>query len=474
MTKNKWYIVQLLAAVLGCSTGVMAQTTTQPAVNRFSVTQAVDYGMKNSAQVKNALLDVLIQQETNKDITSAAYPQITGNVSSTHYFNIPVQTIPDFISPATYQVLINQGVKDGSGTPIVMPNGGNFGALPLQFGSPWVANAGFTLNQLLFDGQVFVGLQARRTSIEAREKAAEVTQVNIKANIYKIYYQLVVGRTQIDLLDANIARLQKLEHDTREIYKNGFAEKLDVDKLSVQIANLQTEKLRALSSITNGYTGLKVLMGMPVRDSLILTDSISDSQIKENVLASTQYQYSDRKEYQALELNNKLNEYNIKRYKLSQIPALSFNANYSKQAQRNDFDFFKKGDWYTTSYIGISLSVPIFKGFSTRSKINGAKLALQQTQNQLESLKLSIDNDVEVAKNNFVTATATMDYQKKNMQLAEVVYEQTKKKYEVGTGSQTEITSAQTDLKAAQTNYINSLYDAIIARVDLLKATGKL
>jgi outer membrane protein TolC len=92
----------------------------------------------------------------------------------------------------------------------------------------------------------------------------------------------------------------------------------------------------------------------------------------------------------------------------------------------------------------------------------------------MEGLKINIDNDVTVAKNNFTTAIATMDFQKQNMALAELVYEQTKKKYEVGTGSSTEINTAQVDLQTAQTNYISALYDAIIARVDLLKATGKL
>ena len=67
-----------------------------------------------------------------------------------------------------------------------------------------------------------------------------------------------------------------------------------------------------------------------------------------------------------------------------------------------------------------------------------------------------------------------MDYQKKNMALAENVYNQTKKKYEIGTGSTTEINTAQVDLKAAQTNYVTAMYDAIIAKVDFLKATGKL
>lgn len=419
--------------------------------NEFSVKQAADYGLKNAVQVKNALLDVLIQQQSNRDITSAAYPDIKATGSFNDYLNIPTSLLPgEFFGGAA----------------------GTF--IPVKFGTKYSATGGVALNQLLFDGQVFVGLQARKTSIDARQKAAEVTQENIKANIYKIYYQLVVSKTQIDLLDANIVRLQKLDHDTREIYKNGFAEKVDVDKLTVQIANLQTEKLKALNSVANGYMGLKVLMGMPIKDSLVLTDTLSDTQIKENILESSNYKYNDRKEYQLLELTNKLNTYNIKRYKLSQIPTLSLNANYNKQAQRTAFDFLKKGDWFTTSYIGFSLNVPMFKGFSTRAKIAKSKLELQQTQNQLEGLKINIDNDVEVAKNNFTTAAATMDYQKQNMALAELVYEQTKKKYEIGTGSATEINTAQVELKTAQTNYISALYDAIIARVDLLKATGKL
>jgi len=60
------------------------------------------------------------------------------------------------------------------------------------------------------------------------------------------------------------------------------------------------------------------------------------------------------------------------------------------------------------------------------------------------------------------------------MALAQTVFDQTKKKFEIGTGSNTEITQAQTDLKAAQTNYLTALYNAIIAKIDYIKATGKL
>jgi outer membrane protein TolC len=99
---------------------------------------------------------------------------------------------------------------------------------------------------------------------------------------------------------------------------------------------------------------------------------------------------------------------------------------------------------------------------------------LQETENQIDNLRLTIDNEIETAKLNFHAATITLDYQKKNMLLAENVFNQTKKKFELGSGSNTEITAAQTDLRTAQANYINALYSAIIAKVDFYKAIGKL
>ena len=72
------------------------------------------------------------------------------------------------------------------------------------------------------------------------------------------------------------------------------------------------------------------------------------------------------------------------------------------------------------------------------------------------------------------SALLTMDNQKRNIVLAESVYNTTKKKYEQGLGSNQEIYNAQTELKVAQTNYYSSLYDAITARIDYSKAAGKL
>lgn len=453
---------------------VTAQSPDKAKVTKheFAAQQAVDYALKNNVHVKNALVDVQLQEQQNREFTSYAYPHINASIGTIYNPNVATQVLPNFISPATYQVLIDEGVKDGNGNPIKMPD--DFGFISAQFGTRFSANAGISLSQILFDGQVFVGLIARPAAVEFRKKNVEVTAEMIKANVYKVYYQLVVSKTQVELLDANISSFEKLLHDTKLIYENGFREQLDVDKVNVQLANLQTEKNKVLNVISNGYYGLKVLMGMPVSDELILTDKITEEQIKEGILEKSTYSYEDRKEYQYAQIGKTLNEYNVRRYKLSQIPTITLNGLYAKNAQRNAWSFFGKGDWFTISNVSLNINIPIFNGLLIKSKIGQARLEVKKIENEIEALKLSIDYDVETAKNNFRTAITTMDFQKKNMTLAEKVYQQTKKKYEMGTGSQTEINTAQTDMKTAQTNYITSLYDAIVAKVDYMKATGKL
>jgi outer membrane protein TolC len=439
----------LLVTIFFASTALAQE---QKTVHAFSLADAVSYSQKNNLQVKNSLLDIDIQIQTNKDIASAALPFIGSSLGGTNFLTIPTSLLP------------GQIFGGAAGTFI-----------PVQFGTKFNANYGANFNQILFDGQVFIALQARATSLDWKRKNAALTEENIKANIYKIYYQLSASKTQLNILDANIERLQKLANDAAVMYKNGFAEKLDVDKVNVQLNNLQTEKIKANNSVTIGFMGLKMLMGMPVKDSLILTDAINETNLSTDVLFEENFEYGIRKDFQYLTTIKKLSEFNIKRYQLSFLPTITMNGAYTKNAQRTKFDFFdKKGSWFETALIGLNLNFPLFNGGARVAKVNKAKLELQQVDNQMTALKNNIDNELSQAKLNYMSSVATVNFQKKNMQLAENVYSQTKKKFEAGAGSNTEISAAQADLVAAQNNFMNALYTALISKVDLLKASGKL
>src|SRR5579859_2497281 len=135
-----------------------------PEIHTLSAKEAIDYAAKNNVSVMNALLDYKIQQQSNRAITSQALPQINGSAGVTDNLQIPTTLIPgEFIQqPGTF--------------------------VPLKFGLQYNTNFGVTLKQILFDGQVFVGLQARQASLDFYQKSQEVTEQAIRANVYKIYY----------------------------------------------------------------------------------------------------------------------------------------------------------------------------------------------------------------------------------------------------------------------------------------------
>ena len=442
--------LSILLFVLLNSQLLNAQTFSKP-LHSFSLNDCVAFAQKNNVQVKNALLAIDAQVQTNREIGAAAFPTIGTNVGGTDYLKIPTSLLPAqiFGGPA-----------------------GTF--IPVQFGTKFNANYGANFQQLLFDGQVFVALQARETSLEMQRKSKAVTEEAIKTNIYKIYYQLSASKTQLNILDANIERLNKLAHDAEIMDKNGFAEKLDVDKVSVQLNNLQTEKIKANNAVSIGFMGLKMLMGMPVNDSLVLTEVINEQSLSTDILVENDFQYGVRKDYQYLNTVRKLNEYNVKRYQLSYLPTVNLSGAYSKNAMRSSFDFFEGGNWFTTSLLSLNVNLPLFNGFARDARVKRTKIELKQIENQIVALRNNIDNEITQAKLNYMSSVATVQFQKKNMQLAENVYQQTKKKFEAGMGSNTEISAAQADLVSAQNNFMNALYTALISKVDLLKATGKL
>jgi outer membrane protein TolC len=89
-------------------------------------------------------------------------------------------------------------------------------------------------------------------------------------------------------------------------------------------------------------------------------------------------------------------------------------------------------------------------------------------------VKKGIDFELTVSKNSLNNALLNLDIQEDNMKLAEKVYNTVKKKYEQGLGSSFEVLQSDNEMQQSQSNYFKALYDAIIARVNYLKALGKL
>jgi outer membrane protein TolC len=124
--------------------------------------------------------------------------------------------------------------------------------------------------------------------------------------------------------------------------------------------------------------------------------------------------------------------------------------------------------------VGVKLTYSLFDGFARQARLNKANLEMSKLKNNMDRLQQGIEYEANTAKLQMESAIKTWNTQRGNNKLAEKVYDQTRLKYEQGLGSNTEIYNAQAELKTAQNNYYGSIYDVIIARINYLKAIGKL
>ena len=452
---------------------INAQQPQQPQVYQITAKDAIDIAFKNLADLKNARLDYKMAEAKNKEFTGLALPQITGSAQGNHYLTLPLIQFPDGSEVQIYDVLRQEGVKDGSGAPITKK--GEFNYRNFSFITPWNVNAGVSVNQLLFEPQVFVGLQARDELLVNSELQLKVTEENVKETVYKNYYAVLISQKQLGYLVESIKRLEKLVHDQNEMFKNGFVERLDIDKTTVNLNNTKTSEIQLRNAMNNGLAVLKMNLGLTQADSLFLKDTLSSDGIRQGILEDD-FSYENRNEVKLLNSAIKLQNYDIRRHKLSYFPTVSAFYNFQENGQRQGGDAAGSQPWfwYNTNLIGLNVNVPIFDGFQKKNRIRQSKFTLEKVQNTLDMTKKAIDMEKTVARNSLLNAIVAMDAQEKNMELAVKVYNSVKTKYEQGVGSSFESLQADTDLQQAQSNYFRAMYEAALAKINYLKALGKL
>ncbi|MBX9782137.1 MAG: TolC family protein [Chitinophagaceae bacterium] len=466
-TKSKWLVALLL---LFSTTSLTAQTA-----YKLSVQDAVSLALKNVTEVKNLRIDSMKQLAQNREIVAGALPQISGTAQVTHYLTLPLILFPSAGSTDIYRVLNQEGVKDGNGQ--LIPAKQEFAVNKFSFVQPWNVSAGVGLNQLLFQPDVFVGLIARKTSMEYAKENIAVAEDKTREQVQKAYYQVLIAEEQLKTLQHTLERLQKLVADQEQLFKNGFIEKLDIDKTNVSFNNTKATETQLKNIIELGYASLKFTLGLAQNDQLELTDKLTPELVKQNVLDEGTFDYNSRSEIRLLNNVQKLQQLDVRRNKLAYLPTLSFfyqfqqqgiaNKNYSSLLGSNWF-------WFNSNLIGLNLNVPIFDFGVKKNKIQQARYTLEKTNNIVDNTKKAIEFEKTAAQINLRNAIINMDAQQKNQELAERVYNTTKKKYEQGVGSNSEVLLAETELQRAQGNYFDALYQAVIAKISYLKASGKL
>ena len=438
-------IAFLFVASLLISQNALAQSQT------LTLKDAIKYALENKADSKKAKLEVENSNYQIQEARSRALPQISGNGNMTYNPSLQLNALPGDIFGAP-------------GTTVLAP-----------LGQDWTAGAGVSLTQTIFDQAVFTGLKAAKTTREFYQINQQLTEEKVIENVANAYYQVFVQREKLAVVDSNYVNTSKVRDIIKGQFDNGLAKKIDLDRMTVNLYNINTQRQQLINAVQLQENSLKFYMGMPIATNIVIPKE--EFEVTPHALSESP-NTANRTEYLALEKQEQLLNYKKKSVIAEYYPTLSITGSYNYLGQGPEMPLFAKPAdgvyWTDYSAIGLNMKIPIFTGFGTRARVRQADVEIRKIKEDMIDTKLSLDLAYENARTQINNSLITINSQRENVQLAQEVLDNTKNNYYNGLAPLTDLLDAENSHVEAQNNYTSALLDYKLAEIQLIKAKGEL
>lgn len=432
-------VLLFVICLAGISSRCMAQQQTDSLLQEATLENCVAYAVEKQVAVQQAQIDEAITEQAIKSRLSEWFPQVNFNYTFQHNFQVQTSVI-----------------------------GGN----PVKLGVDNTSGVLFTLNQPIFNRDVLLASRTRADVRRQAEQNTESVKIDVAANVSKAFYDVLTTEQQIRVSEENIVRLERSYQDAYHQYQAGITDKTDYKRAAIALNNTKASKRSYEVLLKARIEYLKAQMNYPVNAPLqIIYDSTQME--KEILLDTTQTpDYTKRIEYRLLTTQQKLQEANVQYNKWSFLPQLSANGAYNLNYLNNDFNKLYSQS-YPASYAGLTLSFPIFQGGKRKYEIRQAQWELRRTNLDIVNLRNAVNAAYSGALANYKSNYASYMATKENLGLAEEVYNIIQLQYKSGVKTYLEVITSETDLRSAQINYYNALYELLASKVDVQKALGE-
>lgn len=415
----------------------------------LSLDEAIQYGLSNNNDFKNVQLDAAIRKEFAFEVMTEGFPKLNVNLDYGFAFKQQVTIVPAGVFGPNEQEFI--------------------------FSQPQTANLKADVSQLIFDARYIYGLQARKALIATADQQIEQARISTTETITKAYYGALISKQAFELLGQNEATLQKILFETNATYKEGLIDELSVNRLELNLSNLQTQIAKQKNQWENALLNLKFVLGMPNSEEIVLSENFDILLSNFDWNLSNQIDANNRIEMQLLNNQAELKGYDIKQARSAYFPSVYGFAYYGTLAQRQNFSFFNTDlRWFDFGSLGFSLKIPVFDGLKAHSQVQQRILELEKIENSTKNFEESLVLQVTNAQNNLANAINDYNNQKENLALANKILNKTIIMFNEGVGSSFELSQAQQEYTNTMIYYTQSLYALLVAKLELNKALGSL
>lgn len=349
------------------------------------------------------------------------------------------------------------------------PSGGGF-----EVGRWNTWNAGVTASMPIVNAQLWTSLKISGEDVELAVEKARGSRLAMVTQVKKAFYAVLLSREACAVYERSYANA---------VHNAEVAEmKYNAQKISqMELVRAQTSVAAAASDVFNGRNTvdlslwqLKAVLGVDLDMNIDIAGSIEEytRQMFYDVHQNDSIDLSRNTSLKQMEIQLAELKNTIKLNQMAYVPSLAVMFNYSYNAMANDF-VFSSYNWTPYSYVGLSLSIPIFSGGKRyhavrQSKVQYEQVKLQQanTERQLKVAARSNINTMESNMNSFYAANAAKESAAKG-------YDITSKSYEVGRATMVELNDALLALEQTDLMRLQSVYNFLLAKSDLEEVLGQ-
>jgi outer membrane protein TolC len=438
---NRRFVAFVSALFLAVSPGIVAQEA--PVSLSLTVDQAVEYALDKNKSVASARYDLLASEKAKWEAIAAGLPNI--DASATLSNNLAVMT----------------RIIDFGGVPT-----------PLKFGTAYDDSFGGSATALIFNAPWFVGIQTSRLAAILASQGLTLTKIETTESVINAYHLILTLQETIKVIDQNLANLNEILASTEAMYSVGMAEATDVDQMRSNVSMLKNNRSSMERNMELNYNMLRFLLGVERGTGIILTDKLDDivSAINVDALITEEFAIENNINYQLIESQLKMSELSLKGAKATTYPTLSGSIYYQKMGMGDELTSMQ---YFPYSAAGLQLQVPIFASGSRYTKIKKAQINYEKAQNSKSMVSDQLLLQERQLRFNLINASEQFRTQKDNVEIAGRVLASLQNKYNVGMASSLDLTQANDNYLAAQSNYLNSIINLLQTKVSFDKLMNK-
>jgi outer membrane protein TolC len=433
MEKSRYILLNfiLFSPLLLC-----AQISTDTLTKVVTLKQCIDFALHNQPVVRQAAIDESIN-ERNISISLAAWlPQISGSGLYDYYFK---------------------------GTPLVP--GGNAARLNN------LSTVGLQASQVIYNNDVLQASKASKYSRLYYKENTTSSQINVVSDVSKAFFDVLLSQRQLDILNEDIVRLQRSLKDAYSRYQAGVVDKTDYKQATISLNNSLATRKQTEETIKSKLAYLKQIMGFNPDNKLSLSYDSTRYESEATIDTNQKLDVNNRIEYQLLQTEKNLQNVNVNYYKWGFLPSISANSAYNWYYLSNNIStLYNKS--FPNAYAGLTLSVPIFQGNKRLQNLSKARLQADRADLDIINSRNTINTEYVQALAGYKSNYTNWQFLKQNVGLAKDVYAVVSLQYREGIKIYLDVIIAQSDLRTAELNYYNALFQLLSSKIDLEKALG--